>query len=37
MIVVDYLQLMQSTVQSRDANRVQEVSRDLARAQEPGA
>ncbi len=26
MIVVDYLQLMQSTVQSRDANRVQEVS-----------
>ena len=26
MIVVDYLQLMQSTIQSRDANRVQEVS-----------
>jgi replicative DNA helicase len=26
MIIVDYLQLMQSTVQSRDANRVQEVS-----------
>ena len=25
-IIVDYLQLMQSTVQSRDANRVQEVS-----------
>ena len=26
MLVVDYLQLMQSTIQSRDANRVQEVS-----------
>ena len=26
MIVVDYLQLMQSSIQSRDANRVQEVS-----------
>ncbi len=26
LIIVDYLQLMQSTVQSRDANRVQEVS-----------
>jgi replicative DNA helicase len=26
MVIVDYLQLMQSTVQSRDANRVQEVS-----------
>ena len=26
MVIVDYLQLMQSTIQSRDANRVQEVS-----------
>ena len=30
MIIVDYLQLMQSSVQSRDANRVQEVS-DISR------
>jgi replicative DNA helicase len=30
MIIVDYLQLMQSNVQSRDANRVQEVS-DISR------
>jgi replicative DNA helicase len=30
LVIVDYLQLMQSTVQSRDANRVQEVS-DISR------
>jgi replicative DNA helicase len=30
LVIVDYLQLMQSTIQSRDANRVQEVS-DISR------
>ena len=33
LVIVDYLQLMQSSTTTRDANRVQEVSRDLARAQ----
>ena len=33
LVIVDYLQLMQATTTNRDANRVQEVSRDLARAQ----
>ena len=37
LVIVDYLQLMQATTTNRDANRVQEVSRDLARAQGPGA
>ena len=32
LVIVDYLQLMQSSVQSRDANRVQEVVGDLAAA-----
>ena len=33
LVIVDYLQLMQSSTTTRDANRVQEVSRDLARPQ----
>ena len=33
LVIVDYLQLMQATTTNRDANRVQEVSRDLARPQ----
>ena len=37
LVIVDYLQLMQATTTNRDANRVQEVSRDLARAQGAGA
>ena len=37
LIIVDYLQLMQATTTNRDANRVQEVSRDLPRAQGPRA
>ena len=33
LVIVDYLQLMQATTTNRDANRVQEVLRDLARPQ----
>ena len=37
LIVVDYLQLMQSSLNLRDANRVQEVGEIIARAQGAGA